>query len=365
MPGRLADKIALITGGGSGIGRACALRFAAEGANVGVADLDLAGASETARGVDAAGRKSLAMRVDTTDESASDAMVARCVEALGGVADPTAAFWASAPATTVKMLPQTIVAPTDPNAAVTELSVKAAHDGQAFAFLIEWKDPTESERIVVDQFGDQVAVELPMLYRDNVIPSPMMGNPGARVSIFQWRAAFQHDVDHGDPTVRDLYPNALVDVYPDSAGGPRSRDRGNAATRLGGYQMLVRGDVLRGKFRNGLDKPMPFAPGEPTDVSFTMQAAFHTFQAGHRIMVQVQSTWFPMVDLNPGVFMHIYDAKASDFRSTTQRVYHSAARPSSVEVNAIRRPSGDQTGQNRSPSPAVVCVSSEPSGAIW
>jgi len=85
MPGRLADKIALITGGGSGIGRACALRFAAEGANVGVADLDLAGASETARGVDAAGRKSLAMRVDTTDESASDAMVARCVEALGGV----------------------------------------------------------------------------------------------------------------------------------------------------------------------------------------------------------------------------------------------------------------------------------------
>ncbi len=85
MAGRLADKIALITGGGSGIGRACALRFAAEGANVCVADLDLAAAGETARRVDAAGRRSRAVQVDTTDESANDRMVARCVEALGGV----------------------------------------------------------------------------------------------------------------------------------------------------------------------------------------------------------------------------------------------------------------------------------------
>ena len=137
------------------------------------------------------------------------------VENLGGVADPTAAFWSSAPPTTVTMLPQNVATPTIASAAVSEITVKAAHDGIAFAFLISWKDPTQSDRIVVDQFGDQVAVELPMLYRDNVIPSPMMGNPGARVSIIQWRAAFQHDLDHGDPAVRDLYPNALVDVYPD------------------------------------------------------------------------------------------------------------------------------------------------------
>ena len=85
MAGRLADKIALITGGGSGIGRACALRFAAEGAKVCVADLDLAAATETARRVEAAGGGSLAVRTDTTDEAANDAMVVACVKAFGAV----------------------------------------------------------------------------------------------------------------------------------------------------------------------------------------------------------------------------------------------------------------------------------------
>jgi len=85
MAGRLEGKIALITGGGSGIGRACAVRFAREGANVCAADLDQAGAAETARQVEAAGRKALALRVDTTDEAANNEMVRRCVETLGAV----------------------------------------------------------------------------------------------------------------------------------------------------------------------------------------------------------------------------------------------------------------------------------------
>ncbi|MFI5375607.1 MAG: SDR family NAD(P)-dependent oxidoreductase [Candidatus Rokuibacteriota bacterium] len=85
MAGRLAGKIAVITGGGSGIGRACALRFAQEGAKVCVADLDQAAAKDTARRVEAAGQRSLAVRVDTTDEAANDAMVAACVEAFGAV----------------------------------------------------------------------------------------------------------------------------------------------------------------------------------------------------------------------------------------------------------------------------------------
>jgi NAD(P)-dependent dehydrogenase (short-subunit alcohol dehydrogenase family) len=85
MTGRLDGKVALITGGGSGIGRACAVRFANEGANICVADLDLFGATETARQVDAAGRKSLTVRVDTTDEAANDVMVRQCVEGLGAV----------------------------------------------------------------------------------------------------------------------------------------------------------------------------------------------------------------------------------------------------------------------------------------
>ena len=85
MPGRLADKIAVITGGGSGIGRACALRFVGEGAKVCVADLDQAAADQTARAVEAAGGKALALRTDTTDEAANDAMIAACVKAFGAV----------------------------------------------------------------------------------------------------------------------------------------------------------------------------------------------------------------------------------------------------------------------------------------
>jgi NAD(P)-dependent dehydrogenase (short-subunit alcohol dehydrogenase family) len=85
MAGRLEGKVAVITGGGSGIGRACALRFAQEGATVCVADIDLTAATETARRVDAAGRKSLPVQVDTTDEASNDVMVKRCVEALGAV----------------------------------------------------------------------------------------------------------------------------------------------------------------------------------------------------------------------------------------------------------------------------------------
>lgn len=133
----------------------------------------------------------------------------------GDLVNIEAAFWDKAVAVNVPMLPQVIVPPTVPAAAIKELHVKAAHNGQWLAFLIEWLDSTRNDRIVVDQFGDQVAVELPARANEGSMPSPMMGNPGGRVSIMQWRAAFQRDIDQGEPTLRDLYPNAMVDVYPD------------------------------------------------------------------------------------------------------------------------------------------------------
>ena len=79
---------------------------------------------------------------------------------------------------------------------------------------------------------------------------------------------------------------------------------------MGGYQQLVRGESFRGKFRNSFEKPEPFKPGKPAKVKFALPDVYHTFRPGHRIMVQVQSTWFPLVDRNPQTFVDIYNAKA-------------------------------------------------------
>jgi predicted acyl esterase len=107
--------------------------------------------------------------------------------------------------------------------------------------------------------------------------------------------------------------------------------------KLGGYQQLVRGEVMRGKFRNSLSKPEPFVPGQPTPVHFRLQDVAHTFRAGHKIMVQIQSSWFPLVDRNPQKFVDIYHAQESDFQPSTQRVYHTSAMPSQLEVWELSR----------------------------
>jgi len=122
----------------------------------------------------------------------------------------------------------------------------------------------------------------------------------------------------------DVYPSR----YPDAAG--------EVANALGDYQQLVRGEVIRGKFRNSLEKPEPFAPGQPATVAWEVSDIFHTFRRGHRIMVQVQSTWFPLIDINPGTFMNIFQAREADFQKTTQRLYHTKALPSSVRVGVLR-----------------------------
>jgi putative CocE/NonD family hydrolase len=130
----------------------------------------------------------------------------------------------------------------------------------------------------------------------------------------------------------------VVDVFPDDYGhGPRPM--GRRGHSLGGYEMLIRGDVVRGKYRNSAEHPahpVPFRPGVPARVRFQMNDVYHTFQAGHRLMVQVQSTWFPMIDRNPGRFENIFRAKDSDFRPTTQRVYRSADFPSRIVLPVLR-----------------------------
>jgi hypothetical protein len=133
----------------------------------------------------------------------------------------------------------------------------------------------------------------------------------------------------------------LIDVYPveftegdGQPQGPRT-DVTLPVDSMNEYQQLVRGEPFRGKFRNSFEKPEPFKPGEVTAVNFEMPDINHTFRRGHRIMVQVQSSWFPLADLNPQTFVDIPNAKPEDFKKATERVYRSAGAASGVGVSVL------------------------------
>jgi putative CocE/NonD family hydrolase len=127
----------------------------------------------------------------------------------------------------------------------------------------------------------------------------------------------------------------LVDVYPSTYPQPATPPNQPVppnAVRMGGYQQLVRGEPFRGKFREGFERPVPFTPGKPAAINFNLPDVYHAFRRGHRIMVQVQSSWFPLVDRNPQRFMEIPNATAADFQKATERVYRSRSLNSSVTL---------------------------------
>ena len=134
----------------------------------------------------------------------------------------------------------------------------------------------------------------------------------------------------------------LIDVYP---GNMPDSDTRAGGYPLGDYEQLVRGEVMRGRYRNSFEKPEPFEPGKLAKVEFVMPDINHTFRTGHRLMVQVQSSWFPLVDINPQVFVNIYTAKASDFRKAQMRVYHSAAAASHLDVWVLPREPAASAGE--------------------
>lgn len=124
----------------------------------------------------------------------------------------------------------------------------------------------------------------------------------------------------------------LIDVFPDTADN-RGLDQNEI--EVGGYQMLVRGDIFRGKYRNSFEHPEAFVPGEITKVRFTLPDVNHTFLEGHRVMVQVQSSWFPLFDRNPQTFTDIYHCDESAFIQATHHVYHSPEYPSNLKINIL------------------------------
>jgi putative CocE/NonD family hydrolase len=132
----------------------------------------------------------------------------------------------------------------------------------------------------------------------------------------------------------------LIDVFPDnlSYNDPNiySSEDPVQTYPMGGYEMLVHGEIFRGRYRNSYEKPEPFKPGKIERVKFDIGDVAHTFKKGHRIMVQIQSSWFPLADRNPQKFVNIYKATESDFQKATIRIYHDKSNASNILLPVLR-----------------------------
>ena len=163
---------------------------------------------------------------------------------------------------------------------------------------------------------DVLAYQTPVLEQDLTLAGPLEAE--------LWVSTTAGDAD---------WVVKLIDVLPDSAP---DNDPNPGRVRLGGYQMMIRSEVIRGRFRNSYEHPEPFEPGRPTRVRLPLQDVFHTFKAGHRVMVQIQSSWFPLVDRNPQKFVpNIFKAGDEDFIRATHRVYHSPRYPTHLKLGVI------------------------------
>jgi uncharacterized protein len=170
---------------------------------------------------------------------------------------------------------------------------------------------------------DVLVFESPVLTSDVTIAGPVYANLFASINTT--------DAD---------FVVKVIDVYPDTFRFADNQPQPNRSLGgsypMGGYQMLVRGEIMRGKYRNSFENPSPFKPGKVEQVKFYLPDVAHTFLKGHRIMVQVQSSWFPLADRNPQQFMNIYEAKDADFRKAEIRIYHTAQYPSSISLPVLK-----------------------------
>jgi putative CocE/NonD family hydrolase len=132
----------------------------------------------------------------------------------------------------------------------------------------------------------------------------------------------------------------VIDVFPDDfkyagANMNQSRDAGNAVP-MGGYQMLVRGEIMRGRFRNSFSVPEAFKPNKIERVKFELPDVAHTFKKGHKLMIQIQSSWFPLADRNPQKFVNIYECSDSDFQKAVIKIYHDGANSSNIVLPVLK-----------------------------
>lgn len=169
------------------------------------------------------------------------------------------------------------------------------------------------------------------------------------VLVFQ-TDTLQNDITVTGNVVADLFTSIsttdadfvvkIIDVFPDDFNYDNQDKPVNSELSdsypMGGYQMLVHGEIFRGRYRKSFENPGPFVPNKIDEVKFKLGDIAHSFKKGHRIMVQIQSSWFPLVDRNPQKFVNIYQAYESDFQKATIKIYHSAAKPSSIILPILK-----------------------------
>ncbi len=232
------------------------------------------------------------------------------------------------------------------------------HAGGALSF-----DPPKEETTTYDEYVSDPAKPVPFVnYVTQTVPQEYMLSDQrfaqSRTDVLTYQTdVLNEDITIVGPVTPRLFVSTsgtdsdwdvkLIDVYPpdypqNKMDEPRADEKGKPPTDvnppafvMGDYEQLVRGEPFRGKFRHSFEKPEPFTPGKVEEVQFAMQDVNHTFRRGHRIMVQVQSSWFPLTDRNPQVFLNIPDAKPSDFVKATQRVYHGQSQSSGVQANVL------------------------------
>lgn len=161
-------------------------------------------------------------------------------------------------------------------------------------------------------------------------------------------AVLNEDITLAGPLVADLKTSIsttdadfvvkLIDVFPDDFEyDEKTYGKGNGRNYpMGGYQMLVRGEIMRGRFRNSFSKPEAFVPNQVTTVKYELPDVAHTFKKGHKIMVQIQSSWFPLADRNPQQFVDIYHCNDSDFQKADIRIYHDAQNQSKIILPVLK-----------------------------
>jgi putative CocE/NonD family hydrolase len=227
---------------------------------------------------------------------------------------------------------------------------------------LSWKQPAAAA------FDEYVAdPNKPVPYIGRVVPTTVLNTymtedqrfAAARPDVLVYKTEpLDHDVTMFGPITVDLKVSTtgtdsdfvvkVIDVYPGdypnydapaaapgAPAAPPSTVNANGIP-MGGYQQLIRGEPFRGKYRKSFENPVPFEPGKPDRITFKLPDVAHTFREGHSIMVQIQSSWFPLTDRNPQKFMVIPKALSTDFVKATQHVYFGGADGSKIQFSVVQ-----------------------------